>query len=70
MAQIIIEIPDLKLPLVKAWVDSRVSDTQGWSDAQYAGYVDGFVTSHLRAMIYGFQQGEYLKDFVFDDPIE
>lgn len=70
MAQIIVEIPDAKLPLVKAWVDSRTNAgiVEGWSDAQYAAYVDTYITSRLRAEIYNFQMSEYQKDFVFDDP--
>lgn len=71
MAQIIVEIPDAKLPLVKAWVDSRTNagTVEGWADSDYANYVDVYITSRLRAEIYSFQQNEFVKDnFVFDDP--
>lgn len=69
MAQIIIDIPDLKLPLIKAWVDSRVSNTTGWADSDYADYADTYITAKFRAVIRQFQQQQYLDDnFTFDDP--
>ena len=71
MADIIVTIPTDKLPLVKAWVDSRTNEgiVEGWIDAQYAEWVDDFITSHFRSLIYNFQVSEYQKTFVFDDPI-
>lgn len=70
MPNIIIEIPDEKIQLVKDWVDSRTNAgiVEGWSDAQYAAYVDSYITSHFRAQVYNYQQNEYTKNFVFDDP--
>lgn len=68
MADIIVTIPANKLQLVKDWVDSRVSDTVGWTDQQYADYVDSYITSHFRSIMYQFQMSEYQKSFVFDDP--
>ncbi len=49
MPNIIIEIPDEKIQLVKDWVDSRTNAgiVEGWSDAQYAAYVDSYITSHF-----------------------
>ena len=70
MADIIITIPADKLQLVKDWVASRVSGTNTWSDADFADYVDSYITNKFRAEIRSFQQREYLEDsFVFDDPL-
>ena len=70
MADIIITIPANKLQLVKDWVDSRTNAgiNEGWSDAEYADYVDSYITSWFRAQMYQFQMSEYQKSFVFDDP--
>lgn len=71
MANIVIEIPDNKLDVVKAWVQSRVSPATwaSWTNADYAKYVDIYLTNILRSEIYRFQQSEWSKSFVFDDPL-
>lgn len=71
MADITITIPDTKLPLVKAWVESRLTpDTYlGWLDADYANYVKTYMTQRLQADVETYQRNEYLKTFLFDDPL-
>lgn len=70
MAQIIIEIPDEALPYIKAWVDSRTNAgiIGGWSDAEYARYVDKACTNWLRSEVERSQRETYLKTFKPYDP--
>lgn len=71
MADLTVTIPDNKLQLIKDWVQSRMSPETyaGWTDADYANYVEIYLASRLRAEVLAFQRGEYMNSFVFDDPI-
>jgi len=68
MAQIIVEIPDEKIPLIQAWVASRMSGTSDWVSSDFVDYVDSYITGNFKATIYKFQQAQYLQTFTFDDP--
>lgn len=70
MADLTVTVPDEKLPLVVAWVQSRMSPAsyEGWTNADYQDYVETYLQSRLRAEVRSQQLSDYQETFVFDDP--
>jgi len=70
MAEIIIEIPDTKVDLIKSWVESRVAPDiyATWTNQDYVNYVDDFITDSFKKVIKSFQETQHFSTFVFDDP--
>ena len=71
MADLTVTVPDNKIPLIKEWVQSRMSPAsyQGWVDADYVDYIETYLASILRSQVRKQQANDYQDGFVFDDPI-
>lgn len=69
MVDIIITIPNDKVPLARNAIKHHIGDAEDMSDAELIQYVKNRWIRDLRQMASKYQEHEFTKEFRPDDPV-
>jgi hypothetical protein len=69
MASISIDIPTSKVPLVKAAIEFHAGTETAMTNAEAVAWLQDKLERYVRQLVLNYQEHEYNKSFVADDPL-